>query len=181
MTFKAPFEVAIIGGGISGLVLAIGLQQRNVPVKIYEQASHFGEIGAGVAFGPNARRAMKFCSEAIHDGFKKVSTQNQSPEKQETWFDFLDGYSDYEVGKEKHLFTLGGPTAGANAVHRAHFLDEMVKLIPEGTAHFHKHLDTIEELENGKMQMKFHDGSDAQADAGMAGSKALSFKAKLAK
>lgn len=41
---KAP-TIAIVGGGISGLVLAIGLVKRGISVQIYEQARHFGEIG----------------------------------------------------------------------------------------------------------------------------------------
>jgi salicylate hydroxylase len=35
-----PFSIAIVGGGISGLTLAIGLLQHNVPITIYEAASH---------------------------------------------------------------------------------------------------------------------------------------------
>ena len=43
---KQPIEVAIVGGGIGGLALAIGLQQYpHVRVKIYEAASKFAEIG----------------------------------------------------------------------------------------------------------------------------------------
>jgi len=41
---EAP-SIAIVGGGISGLVLAIGLVKRNISVQIYEQAKSFGEIG----------------------------------------------------------------------------------------------------------------------------------------
>ncbi len=43
-----PFEIAIIGGGITGITLAIALCKRNIRCAIYEQASAFGEIGAGV-------------------------------------------------------------------------------------------------------------------------------------
>ena len=53
-----PVEVAIVGGGIIGLVLALGLIKRNVRVKIYEQARIFREIGAGVAFTANAVRCL---------------------------------------------------------------------------------------------------------------------------
>jgi salicylate hydroxylase len=43
---KQAIEVAIIGGGIGGLSLAIGLQQyQHVRVKIYEATSKFAEIG----------------------------------------------------------------------------------------------------------------------------------------
>ena len=45
---KKPFDIAIVGGGISGLTLAIALSEANIPVTIYEAAKHFGEIGAGV-------------------------------------------------------------------------------------------------------------------------------------
>jgi len=44
-------NLAIVGGGISGVVLAIALLRRGIDVQIYEQAHAFGEIGAGVAFG----------------------------------------------------------------------------------------------------------------------------------
>jgi salicylate hydroxylase len=40
-----PFSVAIVGGGIGGLTLALGLLQQRVPVTLYEAASKFGEIG----------------------------------------------------------------------------------------------------------------------------------------
>ena len=125
-----------------------------------------GEIGAGVAFSPNAVRAMKACSPDIYDAFETVNTMNQSPEKRKVWFDFQDGYDkDSPVGKEKVIFTLTNDY-GANAVHRAHFLDEMVKLIPEGVTHFKKHLDTIEQPDgDGKVRLKFHDGTTAEADA----------------
>ncbi|KAJ8121450.1 hypothetical protein ONZ43_g2101 [Nemania bipapillata] len=42
-----PFNLAIVGGGITGLTLAITLLQHNVPITVYESASAFGEIGAG--------------------------------------------------------------------------------------------------------------------------------------
>ena len=44
-------SIAIVGGGISGAVLAIALIRRGIDVQVYEQAHAFGEIGAGVAFG----------------------------------------------------------------------------------------------------------------------------------
>ncbi|KAK3679509.1 hypothetical protein LTR78_001070 [Recurvomyces mirabilis] len=159
-------SIAIIGGGISGLTLAIALIRRGLNVQIYEQARAFGEIGAGVAFGPNSIRAMKTCSPDIFDAFEKVATINQWPEKKNVWFDFHDGYDkDSPVGQEKLLFTLSSES-GNNAVHRAHFLDEVIKLVPDEITHFRKHLDTIEQpIGQGKVKMTFHDGTAAEADA----------------
>lgn len=156
-------SIAIVGGGISGVVLGIALQRRGLNVQIYEQAKHFGEIGAGVAFNPAATRAMEVCSPDIYKAFEKVATRNVWPEKQHVWFDWLDGHADVPVGKEPYYFQLTNDF-GANAVHRAHFLDEVIKLVPEGTTHFSKHLDTIDDS-GSKLVMKFHDGTTAEADA----------------
>jgi len=43
---KTPVSLAIVGGGIAGLSLAITLLQYDVDLTIYEAAPHFGEIGA---------------------------------------------------------------------------------------------------------------------------------------
>ncbi|WVQ68032.1 uncharacterized protein L199_006238 [Kwoniella botswanensis] len=158
-------RIAIIGGGISGVCLAIALQKRNIDVTLYEQAPKFGEIGAGVAFNPAATRAMKLCSTDIYDAFEKVATTNMSSEKQKTWFDWLDGEADEPIGQEPYLFSVTNEF-GANAVHRAHFLDEIVDLLKEGTTKFGKHLDTIiDEGDTKPLKMRFHDGTEEETDA----------------
>lgn len=65
---QEPFSIAIVGGGIGGLTLAIGLQYQGVPHHIYESAQAFSEIGAGVSFGTNALRAMSLIDPAIKKG-----------------------------------------------------------------------------------------------------------------
>ncbi|KAI6832635.1 salicylate hydroxylase [Hortaea werneckii] len=165
MTQGKP-TIAIVGGGISGATLAIALIRRGINVTVYEQAHAFGEIGAGVAFSPNSVRAMQACSPDIYNAFEKVCTTNQWPSKKNIWFEFSDSMDQNQaVGQEKRLFTLYNDT-GANAVHRAHFLDELVKLIPEGVTQFKKLLDTIEQTSaDSKVTLKFHDGTTAEADA----------------
>jgi salicylate hydroxylase len=54
----ADLHVAVVGGGIGGLTLAIALEQRGVPVTVFEQAPEFREIGAGVALSANATRHL---------------------------------------------------------------------------------------------------------------------------
>lgn len=158
-------SIAIVGGGISGVTLAIALLQRGLKVQIYEQAHAFGEIGAGVAFNPAATRAMHICSPDVYKAFEKVVTKNQWENKKSVWFDWLDGMNDKKVNEQEFAFSIGNEF-GANAVKRSHFLDALVEVLPEGTTHFKKHLDTIEELEDGTMKLKFHDGTDATAGAG---------------
>jgi salicylate hydroxylase len=52
--------VAIIGGGIGGLTAALSLQHFGVPVRVFEQAQAFREIGAGVTITPNAMNVLNF-------------------------------------------------------------------------------------------------------------------------
>jgi salicylate hydroxylase len=156
---------AIIGGGIAGLTLGIALHKRGISVTIYEAAAHFGEIGAGVAFTRNAVEAMSICDQGVFEAFDKVVTKNQWEDKENVWFDFLDGMDNETRGYQKELFTSRS-AVGANGVHRAAFLDEMVKLVKsDNIARFGKRLESIEEREDGKLEMRFKDGSTAVANA----------------
>jgi salicylate hydroxylase len=161
MAVKKDFHIAIIGGGIAGLTLAIALHMRNIPIAIYEQAAAFGEIGAGVSFSPNAVLAMKSCHQGVYEAFQRVCTKNRWESKQDVWFDFLDGMSDSREAK----FTIRN-SLGQQGVHRASFLDEIVKLLPEDIARFGKKLAVIEQgCRDGRLTMSFEDGTTAEADA----------------
>ena len=54
---------------------------------------------------------------------------------------------------------------GLQSVHRAHFLDELVKGVPAGHAHFNKRLESIEDREGSGIVLHFKDGTTATADA----------------
>ena len=50
--------VLVAGGGVGGLAAALALARRGFAVKVFEQSSHIGEIGAGIQLGPNAFSAF---------------------------------------------------------------------------------------------------------------------------
>lgn len=59
-------EIGIVGGGIVGVILALGLANQNIKARVFEQAAGFREIGAGMAFSACARHCsayyeMLFC------------------------------------------------------------------------------------------------------------------------
>ena len=54
----SDLRVAIVGGGIGGLFCAGALLDRGIDVRVYEQASALGEIGAGVFMTPNSLRQL---------------------------------------------------------------------------------------------------------------------------
>lgn len=171
---KRGYNLAIVGGGISGLTLAITLQRYNIPITIYEAAAHFAEIGAGVYLGPNAGRAMKLMSPKIHDAFLKTRTVNQWKEKEDSWFTIRVGD---ERKADKDGFVRPGKKVGdalfdvpieaegeRGGVYRAAFLDELVKDVPEHVAQFGKRLVDLSNASDGSGDMVLHfaDGTTAQ-------------------
>lgn len=164
MSSPQSIDYAIIGGGIGGLCLGLALVHRGIPVHIYEAAHHFGEIGAGVSFTPNAVQAMQLCHPAVRAAFEKVCTRNQWPSKAQVWFDAYDGRVAGEP--DESGFRFGIETAlGQNGVHRAHFLDELVKSFPAERASFGKRLERYEKGADGNFLLHFRDGTTATAHA----------------
>lgn len=51
-------EIAIIGGGVAGLALALGLHQRGFKCTVYEAAPEVKEIGVGITLLPHAMREL---------------------------------------------------------------------------------------------------------------------------
>ncbi|MBI3704804.1 MAG: 3-hydroxybenzoate 6-monooxygenase [Rhizobiales bacterium] len=54
---SAPFLIS--GGGIGGLIAAYALAQKGFPVRVFEQAPEFREVGAGMQRGPNIFRVLE--------------------------------------------------------------------------------------------------------------------------
>ncbi|TKA27976.1 hypothetical protein B0A50_04042 [Salinomyces thailandicus] len=156
------YSIAVVGGGIGGLCTAIGLLHQGVPVEIYEAASSFAEIGAGVSLGPNAARAMKLIDPAIHDGFLRCATSNGWSDRQNYWFSFRKGQDTSDKYGER-FYDLWCET-GQASVHRARYLDELVALVPKEVAHFGKRLEEVVDTGDA-VTLRFADGTTAKHDA----------------
>lgn len=170
---EAPIEVAIIGGGIVGLVLANGLVRQNVKVKVYEQAQSFREIGAGMAFTANSTRCMELIDPAILGAFRSsgsVATSDDLDDPND-YLRWIDGYtqcSEEDSNDQKMLFKLDAGYRGFEGCRRDQFLEALVKIMPPGVVELKKRLDRIDEtIGNEKLLMTFTDQTSAEADAGM--------------
>ncbi|KAL8797087.1 MAG: hypothetical protein Q9182_007257 [Xanthomendoza sp. 2 TL-2023] len=156
-----PFTVAIVGGGIGGIALAIGLLRRGIHFQVYEAARAHAEVGAGVAFGPNSIQAMELIDPAMKAIFDRLATKNEAPEEKETWINFRNGFDTLdEIAKVR---TTDKRKTGLSSVHRAHFLNEIAKLVPSETIHFGKKLLALGPGQQDNFQMLFEDGSTAAA------------------
>ena len=75
---KPALRIGIIGGGISGVGLALDLcRHSHLQVQLFESAPAFGEVGAGVSFGPNAVRAI--AGLGLGEAYLQVADRTPEP------------------------------------------------------------------------------------------------------
>jgi len=181
-TISKPFNIAIVGGGISGLILAIALLNHETPISItiYESAAQFGEIGAGVGFEPCFVRLMDRISPKIREGYLRCCSNSGSNADPPIWQNVRIsdcGRADNEgfvwrrngtnIRPDEALFTIPARKGERGGVHRAHFLDELVKLLPPDIHQFRKKLVNVTEASDGSGDAVLHfaDGTTAQHTA----------------
>ncbi|MFY9816611.1 MAG: FAD-dependent monooxygenase, partial [Pseudolabrys sp.] len=63
-------RVAIVGGGICGLTLALNLKERGIPCRVYERAPEIRELGVGITLLPHAMR--EFTTLGLGDALLKA-------------------------------------------------------------------------------------------------------------
>lgn len=66
-------DVAIIGGGIGGLALALYLERQNIPCTVYEASTKFSELGVGINLQPHAMRML--AELGLYDALAKVAVE----------------------------------------------------------------------------------------------------------
>lgn len=52
-------HIAIVGGGIAGLALALGLHRRGIAARVYEAVPQLSQIGVGITLLPHAMREIE--------------------------------------------------------------------------------------------------------------------------
>lgn len=155
--------MAIVGGGIGGVALAVGLLRREIPFHIFEAAPKLAEIGAGIAFGPNAIRAMALLDPTIKMSFDELATKNQAWDEEETWINFRCGMGQPSLIAK--IQTRDDAKTGLSSVHRAQFLEALASKIPAERFHFNKRLVDIENGTKTALLLRFDDGTTEEADA----------------
>lgn len=150
-------HVAIIGGGITGVILALGLQKRGVSYTLYERAPAFTEIGAGIGFSPNAERALKVVDPEVYRIYKQVASSTETEE----YFQWIDGYKTNKV-EARLLIGVDAFQGG----RRSDFLEAWSGLIAKDNVKFSKEITSLSERGDGKVSLGFKDGTVEEADVG---------------
>lgn len=158
---KSP-NVAIVGGGLIGVMLGLGLLHRGIPFTIYERAPDWHEIGAGVALTSVARSSMQRLHPLVLAALRRVAKANH--------FGFWDGFhpptKEAAQAPEALHFLLDAPGTDYWCCMRSQFLRELVALLPAGSTRFNKELESyVDDPSRQQILLRFTDGTTAEADA----------------
>lgn len=155
----SEIRIAICGGGIAGLCLAISLSAHpHLVVDLYEATGQFKEIGAGVMIWSRTWRILELMGLAAE--FSKIAHAPPTG-MQAIGFDFRRSDQGYEGFRFKSVEM----PYGCIRFHRAEFLDVFVNHIPEGVAHFGKRLVSYSQSSTASpVHLAFADGSAATCD-----------------
>ncbi|KAL4912681.1 hypothetical protein BDW62DRAFT_216105 [Aspergillus aurantiobrunneus] len=156
-TLRDTCDIAIIGGGIIGIIVAIGLLHRGFNVTVYERASRFTETSAGFSFSSGAREAMRLVAPGVLEALQRVAAPNQYP-----FIRYFDGFTP-EVNDPRWQIPADRPDY--HGCLRAAFLESLGREVPEGVVQFGKSLETYEDEDGGKVTLRFTDGTVARVDA----------------
>ena len=145
-------SIAIVGAGLGGLTAAATLRLAGFDVRVYEQASRFVRIGAGIQMMPNSMKVLrKIGVEARVRGtsFQPYSHLNR------VW---NTGEILRELPMPEDLF--GAPYL---CMHRGDLHEALVSSLPSEIIELQKTLVGLDERK-GQVTLKFEDGSSAGAD-----------------
>ena len=152
---KNKGSIAIVGAGIGGLCSGVFLARLGFDVTIYDQASRFGRVGAGIQQTPNAMK--------VH---RKLGTEARL---RQTAFNSPAGYSrEWDTGKITNELTLGDEVerkygAPYLLMHRADLHAAIESVLPAGMVQFNRKLVGIDQNAQG-VTLAFADGSRVTAD-----------------
>ncbi|CAK4031947.1 mannitol 1-phosphate dehydrogenase [Lecanosticta acicola] len=140
--------IDVVIGGIAGLTTADQLQKYpHVNVQIYESAHKFGEVGDGAVLGPNSQSVMSRTDHRIKEGYDRRAAFDENPPDENglyPWITLVKGQAPH-IGEQVIQFKH---KEKSSTIQRAHFLNELVKLIDMDRAHFGKRLDRIYETDD---------------------------------
>src|SRR5262249_21577795 len=151
-----PLSVAIVGAGMGGLATAAALRRVGIDAMVYEQASQFARIGAGIQVGCNAMkvlRALGLEARMRDYSFYPRSWNNRDWRSGDVKFDMIFG----ESAEQK----FGAPYLLA---HRGDLHAALASLVPAECIRLNHKLVGLDESAEG-VRLTFANGTSAIADA----------------
>lgn len=151
----AQARVAVIGAGVGGLTVAASLLSQGLDVRIYEQASRFARLGAGIQQSPNAMKVMR-----------KLGLESKLRAKGFTPTSFV--HREAATGEISNVVPLGKLVeqhyGGAYLLlHRGDLHAAIESILPTETIALGKKLVGLDHRD-GSIELSFADGTRSRAD-----------------
>lgn len=144
--------IAIIGGGIGGLVAGIALQKAGFSPHIYERAPKFDEVGAGISMSPNATLGL----ESL--GFGDYLTAHANEPLEQRLYHGETGELLQAIDRRNCRDTYH---AAYYQLHRADLLNMLIDKFGLANCTMDKSLTSIESADTGA-RLNFEDGTTVQ-------------------
>jgi 2-polyprenyl-6-methoxyphenol hydroxylase-like FAD-dependent oxidoreductase len=138
-------RIAIVGGGIGGLTVALALREFGFEAEVYEQAPQLLDVGAAIAVWPNAMRVLERLS--LGDAIRAHSGEM----REIRWLDHR--------GNLLNRLSI----SDAVALHRADLQSVLLHAVRTTDIHINHSLLSYEQR-NDKVIAQFTNGHSAEAD-----------------
>lgn len=150
-------DVAIVGGGIGGMVAAIALGARGHRVRVFEQTPRFARVGADINLTPNAVRALDGLGAGVGEALRRTAAR-PTYRISRTW----------DSGKETSRLEMAGVAESSYGspqltLHRADLLAALENALPAGSLQLGRRATGLAESED-EVRLSFDDGSAEPAE-----------------
>lgn len=148
-------SIAVVGAGIGGLAAAACLRRIGMDVDLYEQASRFGRVGAGIQMTPNAMMVLR--GLGLEEKLRAIAF--------EPAFGLNRDFDTGAITNKLPITNVMEERYGAPylLLHRADLHAALVSLIPDGILHLNKKLVDLSQDSDG-VTLNFSDQSRARSD-----------------
>jgi len=149
-------RIGIIGAGIGGLTLAALLQKRGFEVSVFEQATRFARVGAGIQQSANAIKVLR--DIGLEEHLRSIAFCPQ------TW-----NNREWDTGAVKYELPLGSTFeekygAPYFLLHRGDLHAAILSKVNSDSIHLQKKLQHYK-LNNEIVKLTFEDGTTHEVDA----------------
>src|SRR5215475_2418014 len=145
-------SIAIIGAGLGGLTAAATLRLAGFTVRVYEQASRFARVGAGIQMMPNSMKVLRRIG--IEDRVRGTSFEPYS-HLNRSW----------DTGEVMRELPMPDTLFGAPylCMHRGDLHEALRSIVGDEVIEAGRRLVGLDERSGG-VRLVFDDGSHAYAD-----------------
>ena len=153
MTAVKSLSIAIVGAGMGGLAVAGTLRRAGFTnLSIYEQASRFARIGAGIQMMPNSMKVLR--GIGVEERLRRTAFAPYSHLNRK----WNTGEVTNELPMPESLY--GAPYL---CMHRADLHDALASVVPQDIVQLNRKLVGLAQT-GGRVTLAFADGTEAAAD-----------------